>query len=56
MENIHWRLRPAEKDLYYIPDAQEIAEMQAIEDEQNKCKHKDFTEEDGCLDCGYYAK
>lgn len=54
--NPHWIVTPAPVDKHYIPDAQEITEMQAIEDMQNSCMHKTIDPEDGCLDCGYYAK
>ena len=53
---INWELRPATPDSHYIPDAQEVAEMKAWEELQEKCKHENFNEEDGCPDCGYYAK
>lgn len=51
-----WELVPVTPDPFYIPDDQEIAEMKAMEDGQINCKHPDFNEEDGCPDCGYYAK
>ena len=51
-----WNLEPIKADPYYFLDAQEIAEIQAIEDAMAKCKHPHFNEEDGCPDCGYYAK
>ena len=53
--NINWELTPVSVDSH-IPDAQEIAEMQAWEEEQDKCKHVNFNYEDGCLDCGHYSK
>jgi hypothetical protein len=56
MENKYWKLEPASMDYYYIPDAQEIAEMEEMESQQLKCEHKNFNFEDGCLDCGYYSK
>lgn len=56
MNNRHWELMPATVDPHYIPDAQEIAEMEEVEWQQQECKHKNFNEEDGCLDCGFYAK
>ena len=54
--NRFWKLEPVTPDPHYIPDDQEIAEIEEIEDLQNRCKHKNFNEEDGCLDCGYYSK
>ena len=56
MNNLFWELNPVKADRYYIPDAQEIAEMEEVEREQQKCKHENFNDEDGCLDCGFYAK
>jgi hypothetical protein len=56
MKSIHWQLTPVIPIWYYIPDAQEIAEMQDLEELQEKCKHENFNEEDGCPDCGYYSK
>ena len=56
MKTRFWELAPSKPDRYYIPDAQEIAEMEAWEELQEKCKHENFNNEDGCLDCGYYAK
>lgn len=56
MKNIHWELRPAKPDPYYIPDAEEIAEMEEIEKLMKECDHKNFNEEDGCPDCGFYSK
>lgn len=55
MKTIHWELKPAVADSY-IPDAQEIAEMAELEKMQSECKHENFNNEDGCLDCGYYSK
>ena len=51
-----WELTPVMADPHYIPDAQEIAEMKAVEDAQKEYSHKNFDNEDGCLDCGYYVK
>jgi hypothetical protein len=51
-----WTLLPATIDEHYIPDAQEIAEMREHEKEMKECDHKKFSDEDGCLDCGYYSK
>jgi hypothetical protein len=56
MNNRHWELMPVTVDPHYIPDAQEIAEMAEVEREQQECKHKNFNDEDGCLDCGFGAK
>ena len=44
----------AESD--YIPSNEEILELKEIEKRQKECKHTNFTDEDGCLDCGYYSK
>lgn len=33
-----------------------LEEMQLLEKEQQMCNHPNFTDEDGCLDCGYYTK
>mgnify|MGYP001224000746 CR=1 FL=1 len=55
-KNRYWELGPATVDPHYIPDAQEIAEMEEVEREQQQCKHVNFNDEDGCLDCGFYAK
>lgn len=52
---IHWELTPVIRD-NYIPDEQELAEWAYLEELQSKCKHENFNEEDGCPDCGYYAK
>jgi len=54
--NRFWTLEPSKPDLHYIPDAQEIAEMAEIERMQDECQHRNFNHDDGCLDCGYYAK
>lgn len=54
--NNFWRLEPTKSDLHYIPDAQEIAEMTELERMQEECQHRNFNDEDGCLDCGFYAK
>lgn len=43
-------------DRDYVPDAQELAEYEEIEKLQAECKHPDFNSEDGCPDCGFYAK
>jgi hypothetical protein len=51
-----WILQPATVDRYYIPDAQEIAEMEYHEKEMKECSHKNFSPEDGCLDCGFDSK
>ncbi len=53
--NKNWQLTPVESS-QYIPDAQEIAELEAIEKKQKQCEHKNFDNEDGCLDCGHYSK
>lgn len=54
--SFHWKLTPVPADPHYIPDAQEIAEMEEIEKLQQNCPHANFNLEDGCLDCGFYAK
>lgn len=53
--NKNWQIVPV-IPTNYIPDDQEIAEMNEIEDIQNSCKHENFNDEDGCPDCGYYSK
>lgn len=55
MINKFWKLEPATID-NYIPDEQEIAEMEELERLQEKCEHENFNKEDGCLDCGWYSK
>lgn len=50
-----WTLEQATVD-NYIPDAQEIAEMEEWEKLMEECPHKNFSDEDGCLDCGYNSK
>jgi hypothetical protein len=54
--NNFWTLTPVVRDRNYIPDAQEIAEMEELEKQQQECRHTNFSLEDGCLDCGYYTK
>jgi hypothetical protein len=57
MNNRFWKLEPASKELNnYIPDEQELAEWAYLEELQEQCKHENFNDEDGCLDCGYYTK
>ena len=34
----------------------EAAESDYIPSNEEECKHTNFTDEDGCLDCGYYSK
>lgn len=51
-----WKLEPAIFDDGYIPDAQEIAEMEQLEQVQKECKHLNYSDEDGCLDCGFDSK
>ena len=55
LKNKFWELSPA-TTVPYIPDEQEIAEQMYLEELQEKCKHEYFNAEDGCPDCGYYAK
>jgi len=55
-ESRHWQLTPASQEPHYIPDAQEIAEMQEVEELQRVCSHPNINSEDGCPDCGYDAK
>jgi hypothetical protein len=33
-----------------------LEEMSLLEKEQQTCTHPAFTDEDACLDCGYYTK
>jgi hypothetical protein len=40
----------------YVPDADEIAQHEEAERRQHACHHANFNPEDGCPDCGYYAK
>lgn len=58
--SIHWELTPVVRDSTYIPDAQELAEMEEIE-ARRECKHENYdslamAEGDGCPDCGYGSK
>lgn len=40
----------------YAPDPEEARQLEEIEKMQDECQHKNFNDEDGCLDCGYYSK
>lgn len=40
----------------YIPDETEVLELELMLQVQKECPHLSFSEEDGCLDCGYDAK